>query len=66
VNTAAVVGTTLAALVPLGFFGSWLVRRRLVGVMDGATRGEILPRDASVWQRFWKPSGGRPPAGGRE
>jgi hypothetical protein len=66
VNTAAVVGTTLAALVPLGFFGSWLVRRRLVGVMDGATRGEILPRDSSVWQRFWKPSGERPPAGGRE
>ena len=65
-NTAAVVGTTLAALVPLGFFGSWLVRRRLVGVMDGATKGEILPREASVWQRFWKPSGGRPPAGGRE
>jgi Prenyltransferase and squalene oxidase repeat len=66
VNTAAVVGTTLAALVPLGFFGSWLVRRRLVGVMGGATRGEILPREASVWQRFWKPSGERPPAGGRE
>ena len=66
VNSAALVGTTLAALVPLGFFGSWLVRRRLVGVMDGATKGEILPREASVWQRFWKPSGERPPAGGRE
>lgn len=66
VNTAAAVGTTLAALVPFGFFGSWLVRRRLIGVMGGATRGEILPRDTSVWQRFWKPSGERPPAGGRE
>ena len=65
-NTSALVGTTLAALVPLGFFGSWLVRRRLIGVMDGASRGEILPHESSVWQRFWKSSGGQPPAGGRE
>ena len=63
-HTAAVVGTTLAVLLPLGFAGSWLVRRRLLGVMDGATRGEILPPGSSVWQRFWKSSGGPPPGGG--
>jgi uncharacterized membrane protein YgcG len=64
-HTAAVVGT-LAVLVPLGFAGSWLVRRRLLSVMDGATRGEILSPDSSVWQRFWKSSGGSPPAGSGE
>ena len=66
-NTAAVVGATLAVLVPLGFAGSWLVRRHLMGVMGGASRGEILPRGSSVWRRFWKSSGGPPPpAGGGE
>ncbi len=57
-NSAALVGTTLAILLPLGFAGSWLVRRHLLSVMDGATRGEILPPDSSAWQRFWKSSGG--------
>ena len=65
-GTALAVGVTLAALVSLGFFGSWVVRRHLVAVMGGAARGEVLPRDATVWQRFWKPSGGPPPAGGGE
>lgn len=65
-HTAAVVGTTLAVLLPLGFAGSWLVRRRLLNVMDGATRGEILPPGSSVWQRFWKSSGGSPPGGSGE
>jgi hypothetical protein len=65
-GTALAVGVTLAALVSLGFLGSWVVRRHLVTVMGGATRGEVLPRDATVWQRFWKPSGGPPPAGGGE
>ncbi len=65
-GTALAVGVTLAALVSLGFLGSWVVRRHLVAVMAGATRGEVLPRDATVWQRFWKPSGGSPPAGGGE
>jgi hypothetical protein len=66
-NTAAVVGATLAVLVPLGFAGSWFVRRHLMGVMGGASRGEILPRGSSVWRRFWKSSGGPPPpAGGGE
>ncbi len=65
-NTAVVVGTTLAVLVPLGFAGSWLVRRRLLGVMDGATRGEVLPPGSSAWQRFWKSSGGAPPGGSGE
>ena len=65
-GAAIAVGVTLAALVPLGFFGSWLVRRHLVGVLDEATKGQVLPRDATAWQRFWKPSGGPPPAGGGE
>ncbi|HUK77752.1 MAG TPA: prenyltransferase/squalene oxidase repeat-containing protein [Thermoleophilia bacterium] len=65
-GTALAVGVTLATLLSLAFLGSWLVRRHLVGVMGGATRGEVLPRDATVWQRFWKPSGGPPPAGGGE
>jgi hypothetical protein len=60
------VGTTLAVLVPLGFAGSWLVRRHLLGVMDGASKGTILPPGSSVWQRFWKSSGGAPPGGGGE
>jgi hypothetical protein len=65
-HTAALVGTSLAVLLPLGFAGSWLMRRRLMGVMGGATRGETLPRGTSVWQRFWKSSGGPPTAGGGE
>ena len=65
-GAAIAVGVTLAALVPLAFFGSWLVRRHLVGVLGGATKGQVLPRDATAWQRFWKPSGGPPPAGGGE
>ena len=65
-GTALAVGVTLAALVSLGFLGSWIVRRHLVAVMGGATRGELLPHEATVWQRFWKPSGGPPPAGGGE
>jgi len=63
---AVAVGVTLASLAALAFFGSWIVRRHLIGVMGGAARGEILARDASAWQRFWKPSGGSPPAGGGE
>ena len=65
-RTAAVVGTTLAALVPLGFAASWLVRRHLMGVMAGASRGEILQSGSSAWQRFWKSAGGSPPAHGGE
>jgi len=65
-HTAAVVGATLAVLVPIGFAGSWLVRRRLLSVMDGATRGEVLPQGTTVWQRFWKSSGGPPPGGSGE
>jgi hypothetical protein len=65
-HAAAVVGTTLAILLPLGVAGSWLVRRRLLNVMDGATRGEILPPGSSVWQRFWKSSGGHSPGGSGE
>jgi hypothetical protein len=65
-RTAAVVGTTLAALVPLGFAASWLVRRHLMGVMAGASRGEILQGGSSAWQRFWKSAGGPPPAHGGE
>ena len=65
-GAAIAVGVTLASLAGLAFFGSWIVRRHLIGVMGGAARGEILARDASVWQRFWKPSGGPPPAGGGE
>jgi len=57
------VGTTLALLVPLGFAGSWLVRRRLMGVMGGAARGELLLPESTVWGRFWK-TGGSPSAGG--
>jgi len=64
-HTAAIVGTALAALVPLGFAASWIVRRNLMGAMAGASRGEILHGGSSVWQRFWK-SGGSPPAHGRE
>ena len=61
-GTAIALGTTLAALVPLGFVGSWLVRRRLLGVMGGAARGETLPQAASVW-RSHKRTSGPPPAG---
>jgi len=61
-GTAIAVGTTLAALVPLGFVGSWLVRRRLLGVMGGAARGETLPQDVSFW-RSHRRAGGPPPAG---
>ncbi len=64
-HTAAIVGTALAALVPLGFAASWIVRRNLMGAMAGASRGEILQGGSSVWQRFWK-SGGSPPAHGGE
>ncbi len=62
----AAVGVTLAALVPLGFAASWLVRRHLMGVMAGASRGEILQGGSSAWQRFWKSAGGPPPAHGGE
>jgi len=62
-NTPLAVGTTLALLVPLGFAGSWLVRRRLMGVMGGAARGELLLPESTVWGRFWK-TGGSPSAGG--
>ena len=64
-HTAAIVGTALVALVPLGFAASWIVRRNLMGAMAGASRGEILQGGSSVWQRFWK-SGGSPPAHGGE
>ena len=64
-HTAAIVGTVFAALVPLGFAASWIVRRNLMGAMAGASRGEILQGGSSVWQRFWK-SGGLPPAHGGE
>ena len=64
-HTAAIVGTALAALVPLGFAASWIVRRNLMGAMAGASRGEILQGGSSVWQRFWK-SGGSPPTHGGE
>ncbi len=64
-HTAAIVGTALVALVPLGFAASWIVRRNLMGAMAGASRGEILHGGSSVWQRFWK-SGGSPPAQGGE
>ena len=65
-HTAAIVGGALAALVPLGFAASWIVRRNLMGVMAGASRGEILQGGTSVWQRFWKSAGGSPPAHGGE
>ena len=53
-NTETLVGASLASIVPLGIAGSWLKRRRLLKVMDRATRGEILPRSPSLWGRFWK------------
>ena len=62
-NTPLAVGTALALLVPLGFAGSWLVRRRLMGVMGGAARGELLLPESTMWGRLWK-AGGSPPAGG--
>ncbi len=61
-HAAIAVGTALAALVPLGFVGSWLVRRRLLGVLGGAARGQTLPQDASFWRSHQRASG-PPPAG---
>jgi hypothetical protein len=61
-GAAIAVVSTLVALVPLGFVGSWLVRRRLLGVMGGAPRGETLPQDVSFW-RSHKQASGPPPAG---
>jgi hypothetical protein len=51
----ALVGVSVASLVPLGIAGSWLKRRRLLKVMDRASSGEILPRSPSLWRQFWKP-----------
>jgi hypothetical protein len=64
-HTAAYVGGALVALIPLGFAGSWLVRRHLADVMAGSYKGRVLPADRSVWQRFWKSSGGAPSGDGQ-
>ncbi len=65
-HTAAYVGGALLALVPLGFAGSWLLRRRMMDVMAGAAKGQTLPAEPSRGWQFWKQPGGTPPLDGQE
>jgi hypothetical protein len=53
-GAAAIMGASLAVLVPLGFVVPWLGRRRLMRVMEGATWGEILPANQRWWHGFFR------------
>lgn len=53
-SAGAIIGVSLAALVPFGFVVPLLGRRRLMRAMEGATWDEILPPNQGRWRVFFR------------
>jgi len=69
VGTGVWLGGALAALLPLGALASFLVHKKRMAGLEGASHGRTLPGGGSPWQRFkhWLSGGrgaGSAPAGG--